>query len=106
MTALPQIFTTTSENRWWLASVVVGEEKTPPVSFFRGLLEPQVQRKEESELISSTHTYIETNIQDQPAVMEEDKTSEGDEPDTSKFFAALQNLTDKYCNVDTVSFYR
>ncbi|KAK3877976.1 hypothetical protein Pcinc_017378 [Petrolisthes cinctipes] len=30
--------------------------------------------------------------------MEEDKTSEGDEPDTSKFVAALQNLTGKYGN--------
>ncbi|KAK3886278.1 hypothetical protein Pcinc_009561 [Petrolisthes cinctipes] len=102
MTALPQIFTATRENRRWLVSVAVGGEKTPLVSFFRGLLEPQVQSKEESELTSCTHMYIETYIQDQPAVMEADKTSEGDEPYTSKFVTDLQNLTGKYGNADTV----
>ena len=40
MTAIPQVFTATSENRRGLASVAVGEENTPPETFFRGLLEP------------------------------------------------------------------
>lgn len=39
MTALPQVFTATTENRWWLAAVAVGEENAPPESFFRRLVE-------------------------------------------------------------------
>lgn len=39
MTVLPQVFTATTENRRWLASVAVGDEKIQPESFFRGLLQ-------------------------------------------------------------------
>lgn len=117
MTILPQVFTATSKNRRWLASVAVGEDKTPPESFFRGLLEPQLSNKENQSTLAAASS---TKGQDQlplpealPHVSmqwEENKHCPLDQPrleddkqsvDISEFVKALHTITEKYGNEDT-----
>lgn len=107
MTVLPQVFTATSENSRWLASVAVSEDKTPPESFFRGLLEPQ---QEESD---STFPAWEQQGSAQDPDLAQDKllTEEDDNhhedpqqcADISELVAAFQNVAEKYSNGETAA---
>lgn len=41
MTAVPQIFVSTSSSRQWMAALAVGSELAPKEGFFKGLTEVQ-----------------------------------------------------------------
>lgn len=102
MTALPQVFTATSENRRWLASVAVGEENTPPETFFRGLLEPSPARE---------GVRIVSGVPEEDAIeeMEPHSTKEIEKQqcdvDISEFVAALQAAVEKHGNEHTVTAF-
>ena len=98
MTALPQVFGATSESRRWLASVAVGEENTPPETFFRGLLEPPP----EVEAVSKATVLPEERQEETepPQVM---KIKEKPCLDISDFVAAVQDATEKHGNEHTVA---
>ncbi|KAK3880073.1 hypothetical protein Pcinc_015412 [Petrolisthes cinctipes] len=116
MTVSPQVFTATNENRWWLASVAVGDDKTPPESFFMGLLEPQLRVEEENlcaaaapecqtysqnqAMLDCPSTAPECEAQNQP-ILEEAETSEDYRADISEFVTAIQTVNGKYGNAET-----
>ena len=102
MTALSQTFSTTSENRRWLASVAVGEENTPPESFFRGLLESQPTVEEEMPSHSTT-PKLEEREQDLPMSENDNENCEDQGGYIEEFVAALQTATEKYGNSDTAA---
>ncbi|XP_050699733.1 uncharacterized protein LOC126987091 [Eriocheir sinensis] len=119
MVVLPQVFTATSENRRWLASVAVGEEKTPPASFFEGLLEtPKKVHKEnystsaaaecmydqpllENDSISTAAEL--SAMHDQPMLDRKVKSSNNRSGELNEFMATLQTLNDKYGDENTGS---
>ena len=114
MTVLPQVFTATSENRRWLASVAVGDANTPPESFFRGLVEPTGQHCSTGSVSDQVEPQVitEEDKEDQLMVnINEDSASAASEkdqqmsqcPDIAQFVEAVKNVTEKFGNNETVA---
>lgn len=105
MTVLPQVFTATTENRRWLASVAVGDEKVPPEGFFRGLLEPTLEKEETACASPVQESQESTEIQLMPPEVNVENQDENphQSPDVGEFVATFQNVVEKYANSDTAA---
>ena len=90
MTALPQVFAATSENRRWLASVAVGQENTPPETFLKGLLEPPP----EVEAVGKTTVFPEEREEKTEPPQQVLKIKEKQCLAISEFVAAVQDATE------------
>lgn len=106
MMVLPQVFTATTENRWWLASVTVGNNKAPPEGFYRGLLQPTLQKEETAcafPVRESQESRESPLMPPQSERQDDHDENPYQSPDVSEFVATIQNVVEKYGNSDTAA---